>query len=207
VSDGDSVPIDRNIQIETARSFYESARTELLARIEHRDNVLLLYLAAVGAIFGAFAACADRPAAVEIFLVIPFLTLGTSFLVSQHHEIIGQIAWYLTCELDIFLRQSPTDVTQIDLSDGLNFYYDQALDMRNKGQFFILLSPAVIGMFFSYDGMIKDFFSGRWRHPLIWILGLGALIWSFILILKANGRRKDVKNKIKVKYDEIKSKK
>jgi hypothetical protein len=87
--------------------FYESARAEIIQRIVARDQALLAYAVAAGGYlaflvdkfslyrdFKAGASCS----AVEMTLPLSLLCILFSFVVCQHHIVIGALARYLTHE-------------------------------------------------------------------------------------------------------------
>lgn len=77
-------------------AYYESARAELIGRIGHRDNALLLFLAASTAVFGVAFGNVSRPAL--LFAVAP-LGLGAAFVVAQHNDVIGALGEYCGAEV------------------------------------------------------------------------------------------------------------
>lgn len=183
---------------EAALSFYESARTELIARIGHRDNVLLVYLGAVGAVFGAYAASAGsgRSGMLAILLIVPFLALAVAFLVSQHHELIGQLALYVSVELDAFLVGKRSKLRQWDRSDSLIEYYEKALDSRFKGQLLLIFGPGVLSLVFTEWYGFHAWEDGRLVLSLIWFSGVGSLLWGLAHVWRAHRLRKWVAQKI-----------
>ena len=87
---------------ETARKNYEMAQQEIQEHLQLRDNVLLVYLGAIGTIFGvALGTNADM----KILLVIPYLALGSSVIVSQHNALVGSVESYIVSELEPFLKK------------------------------------------------------------------------------------------------------
>ena len=87
--------------------FYKAARSELVERVKLREQVLLLYLAFVGAI--ASTALSQNNFR-EISLVLPFLGLGCAILVSQHNAVIGALIRYTTKDLHEYLFIKPCSV-------------------------------------------------------------------------------------------------
>ena len=82
---------------DSARCYYESARNELIKRIQLRDTVLLIMLGTMATIFGiAFGTSAH----IEILFIIPYLSFGAASLVSQHQEVIGSLGAFIAGEFD-----------------------------------------------------------------------------------------------------------
>jgi hypothetical protein len=77
-------------------AYFESSRQELVSRLIQRDNTLLLFLAAVAAIFGVAFGNVTRP---EILFAIAPLGVGVAILFTQHNDVIGRIAHYCGMEL------------------------------------------------------------------------------------------------------------
>lgn len=169
---------------EIARTFYESARTELIERIGHRDNVLL-YLGAVGAVFGVSFGTTGR---VDVLLVIPILAFGAAFVLAQHHEVIGVIGRYLAVELHpYFCTLADGDCPpQWDTSNSLAAYHKKAIGQRFWAQLFLLVVPAVVGLVFTSTHWSDTRTSLGW----VWWLGTGFTVGTIALIGKAHYRRR-----------------
>src|SRR5262245_43565578 len=104
---------------ETARKYYESARQELIQRIQLRDNVVLAFLVAIATIFGISLGTSTRS---EILLIVPYLALGATVLVVQHHAVIGAIGDFLCRELEPFFIKMGHDAPQWDSSQAIKSY-------------------------------------------------------------------------------------
>lgn len=129
------------------RTFYESARAELIARIGHRDNVLVVYLGAVGAIYGLVLGIDDR---ISILLVIPYLALGAALILSQHHAVIGQIGLYLAQELQPFFEsEGHPGPPQWETSDSLRESRPQVMRQLFFGQMLLVVVPAFPALTFT----------------------------------------------------------
>lgn len=133
---------------DTARAFYDSARAEIIERIGHRDNVLILYLGAIGAIYSVYL---GTDASLDLLLAIPFLAVGAAVIVSQHHAVIGQIGNYLSTELHPYFMSLDGDTCppQWDTSKSCDSYHKKALNQRFCGHILLVVVPAVPGLLFT----------------------------------------------------------
>jgi heme exporter protein D len=89
-------------------AYFESARQELINRVNQRDNTVLLFLVAATAIFGVAFGNVTRPA---ILFAISPLGLGVAVIYTQHNTLIGQLGYYcgveVTEQADRMLWPSP----------------------------------------------------------------------------------------------------
>lgn len=87
-----------NVQqkIDLLIAFYTSGRAELISRIGHRDNALLLFMAAVTALFGLAFGDVGRP---TLLLAVAPLGLGASLILAQHNDVIGALGQYCGVEV------------------------------------------------------------------------------------------------------------
>src|SRR5262245_55690180 len=126
--------------LETGRSYYESARQEIIARIGLRDNVIVFYLAATGAIFGVALGSSVRE---SILLILPLLSLGATVLVCQHTSVAGALSHYCAQEIGPILDAG---IPQWDASRALDSYRHSAVTLRSWGHFFLIISPAIASL-------------------------------------------------------------
>src|SRR5689334_15325438 len=91
---------------EVALEFYKTARAELIERIKLRDAALFLYIAAAATIF---AAVLSGKASRATLVVVPFVALGATIVIAQHHQVIGDLGLYCGKELDYFLVRGRRD--------------------------------------------------------------------------------------------------
>jgi hypothetical protein len=80
---------------------YESARDELIQRLSLRDQALIAYIATAGAYFGLVLAPAQSKisatglaAEASLVLVLPILSLVFTYVILQHHVMIGKIGQF-----------------------------------------------------------------------------------------------------------------
>lgn len=169
---------------ETARSFYESARAELIERIGHRDNVLIVYIGAVGAIYGVVL---GTTASKDVLLTVPYLALGAALILSQHHAVIGQIAHYLATELHPFFRTLDSGCPpQWETSDAQESYHDKAMNQRFWGHLLLIVVPAVPALLFT-----KSLASPPWSAlGILWWSGLVFTLFSVWVVISVHLLRK-----------------
>jgi len=126
---------------DTARQTFVAAREEIITRMQQRDTVLLGYLAAVGAIFGLVS---GKPGLLWMF---PFLALGASIMVAQHHEAIESIQNFLVSELEPFLKQIHEDAPQWNSSEAHRRYSNRAVGWRFVAHFVLIPTPSMVGLY------------------------------------------------------------
>ena len=177
---------------DTARSAYESARTELITRLRLRDNALLFYLAIVGTLFGLGIGTKAKP---EILLVIPFIAVGAGIIVAQHHEVIGALGHFLAHELHDFLTQlSPSEESpQWDKSFSLEQHVNKSMFYRVWGQLILLIIPCIASLGLNYHHAFKFEFP---YGPLWWFSAFCSILTTYIII-HAHKLRKDLYKKYK----------
>ncbi len=151
-------------KLEIVKFYYQGARSELIARLQIRDNVLLLYLGAMGTLFGIAIGTAIS---MNVLLVIPFIALGASIIVSQHNIIIGTIATYCADEMQESLDElAPKDCpVQWELSASLHEYHRKSISLRSWGHFILILIPALAAL------------AMNWRHAIFSPFPEGIMWW------------------------------
>lgn len=80
---------------------YESARNELIQRLGLRDQALIAYIASAGAYFGFVVAPSQEQdfamglaSEAALILVLPILSLVFTYVILQHHVMIGKIGQF-----------------------------------------------------------------------------------------------------------------
>ena len=176
---------------DNARVFYESARSELIERIGHRDNVLILYLGGVGALYGV---ALGTTASLRVLLAIPYLALGAATILSQHHAIIGQIGYYLATELHPFFEsKSSSDCCppQWDTSKSMDSYHHKAMDQRFLGHLLLIVVPAVSALMFTNTLTLQS-----WTpENVLWWTGAAFTALSAWVVVAAHYWRKSLQKK------------
>jgi hypothetical protein len=159
---------------ETLIKFYESARQEMLARLSARDNTLLLYIGAVGAII---AASFEKD--VKYFcMIIPFLAFGTSLIMSHHHSAIRTLGIYCSIDLTETFRQNGITVPSFELARFKRKYPHRNALVRYAGDTVLIIIPTLVSLLMvAADVQLRDeYLIIFW---LGWICFLGS---SFIMI-------------------------
>jgi hypothetical protein len=128
---------------DSARIHEEMARWELIQRIEHRDNTLLLFLGAVGAIFAALGT--DRFDN-KILLVIPYLALGVVFITEHHNKMIGLLGRYLKLELEPYYRKIKEYAPQWDGSSSNLERSTEYPITRKIGHLVLIIGPSAFSL-------------------------------------------------------------
>ena len=173
-------------------AFYNSARAELIQRIILRDQMLVAYVVSLGGYLaflirldvssddGLFAAAASM-------LGLPIICMVFSYVVLNHHIMIGKIARYIRREL--YPREySPT---HWDWSESLYQDRDHIVD-RVVGQASILVLPLLYGVLFVLKNAAVARRSGVSAVVLVAAasLDIAAIVWCAWLHWKAYQLRK-----------------
>lgn len=180
--------------MDVALALYSSARSELLERIRLRDQVLMAYLAAVGALFTlAFG----KEGNVKTLLTLPFLALGAAVLVSQHNDLIGALSRYCGKELDRCFADHGCKVPQWDSSFAFQDLSAHAYAYRTLGAAFILMGTAVAASLIVGLDLYESTAWVAWadadlRVTLMWVLlvlSIGAIVVCGWVLRKSHGYR------------------
>ena len=170
---------------DSARQHHTTARSELIQRIQLRDHVLMVFLAAVGTLFGIAFGTSAKP---EILLVVPYLTLGATVIISQHQEVIGSLGSFLHNELHPFLDKIGEAAPQWDTSEALKDYLTTAIWMRTSGHSILLLVPCLAALAINWR---HGFFSAFPEGP-VWWFGVVFMLTSCVVIYKSHQWRKRI---------------
>lgn len=177
---------------DTARKSYEAARSELVARLKLRDQVLLIYLAVVGTIFGIALANMER---VEILLIIPFISLGCTILVSQHNLVIGTLIEFIGNQIkpELLGLSPPEYATFFVCSKVYEHHCTRSNRFRLWGHGIIIIIPNLAGLGYNINHAIKSPFP----MGTLWWFGLVLMIISLWIILYTHQLRSEVTKKTK----------
>jgi hypothetical protein len=156
---------------ETVLKLYESARDEILMRIRLRDQVFISYLAGVAAIIGIGLGSTERQA---ILLLVPFLALGTTFLISQHHEVMAVLASYCVNEIGPALRGLGETTPQWDASATYAEHSLKFIKMRSCGHALLIFIP------------VAGALAATWKHGFFSAFPLNPLWWAGVLCAGAS---------------------
>lgn len=120
---------------ETALAFYETARSEIITRIQMRETAIFVWLGAIGVV-GGIAFSGEHPPQ-EVLLILPLLGVGFAMRISDHERIIGQLAVYTSKELAPFLSTEP-QLLQWDSSVTLHDKSFQGKIVRVRGDVYYI---------------------------------------------------------------------
>ncbi len=170
---------------DTARSYYTSARTELIERMRLRDNAFVFYLAAVGTVFGVGLGATNKP---ELLMLVPFFSLGAATIISQHFAVMGALASYCVFEVGAFLHQvTPSEgAPQWDDSAALGQYRHEAIRLRTWGHSLLIILPAIIAL---YLNVRHGFTSPTFPLGILWWLCLVSTFATAYIIYRAHACR------------------
>jgi len=161
--------------------FYSSARNELIERIRLRDQVLLAYLGAAGALF-AFAFGKDGR--MDALVVMPYLALGAALFVQQHNDVIGSLSLYCKDEIGPYLGDAPP---HWDASKALGDYLDSAVRLRTWGNVAVVLTPSIGAMALTYQLLLTPIAA---TNVFLWAGGCLATFVTTLLFWFSHRRRK-----------------
>lgn len=171
--------------LETARLYYEVMREEVVEHIRLRDQSLFLYLGASGVIMGIGLGAVSK---LEVLLIIPFLALGASYILSQHDIHICGICRYLSKELNVFLNEDEEMFPQWDNSESLKFISPILAKYRYQGHLIILMLPVIVATGVNYMNM----FCVYTVSGILWWLGFAAgIMVVFMTVRTMRFRRKN----------------
>lgn len=158
---------------------YEAASRHFISWFQMRNNVTLVFLTAIGAIFGVAFGGEDM---LRVLLSIPFISLGCSFLIAHHNVMLGSLLDFNSKEIPIDLNSdSDVRVPQYENSKSLKKYFKLALSLMTWGQIVILFLPSLFSLTINYS----DLYSTELSNQLIWwfaFLCFGAGIVMIIVI-------------------------
>lgn len=180
--------------IEVLKLFYESARTELIKRIKLRDSVVLLFLGLAGTFFGLAlnSRFSENPNndSFSVLLIIPYLSLGASVLLSQHNGVIAFIGKYCSEELQPVFDEltKPNKYVQWDNSKSLREFSDKAVGYRTFGHFILIFIPSIAALALNWKHAIYSPFP----VGILWWFGLVFTIVSVTLIIQIHLTRKNI---------------
>lgn len=169
---------------DNARIYYESARNEIISRLGLRDNVLIVYLGGISAVYG-FALSKDS--LLYVLLAAPYLALGASTILSQHHVVIGKLSDYLRMELGA--NMSPLDWER---SKAMQSFHPEAMRLRHWSHIILILFPVLIALTVNYDLSAFNqltFGSVEKLKCVLWWLGAISMNFSAFIIEKSHKYR------------------
>lgn len=171
---------------EIAKMGYESASQHFISRYQMRDNVVLVYLAAIGAILGVAFGGTNM---FKVLLAIPFLSLGCSFLIVHHNVMLGALLLFLSDEISSVFEKDKTNIPQFENSKSLKRQFGFALLLRTWSQLLILYLPSIFALIMNYSSL----YSVNLGDLLIWWFSLLCLLCGAILVLLVHFKQRKLK--------------
>lgn len=171
-----------------ALQYYNTIRTELTMHIRLRDQALFIYLGAISALYGITLGININ---LEVLLIIPFLVLGVTIIVTQHDSHIGALAAYCAKELGTALDGK--GVSQWDNSEVMRAYEKRLVVSRYFGHMLIMLPPAVVALVVTACPAL----SLSIPMGFAWYSGLVATVVSFLLLINTAICRRSMQKKQK----------
>lgn len=163
-------------EMELAVRYYEAALSHAVQRTQFRDTVLLVYFTAMSAVFGTVLSTENIDLAVLI--VIPFLSLGSSILVSYHNLIVGQLVEYIKFLLDEYLTVGETNLVAFETSRFFDRGVVPGARIRTVGYVILIILPSLLALLFNLALLRNGVLCS-----LLWLGGGGALLISILIIL------------------------
>ncbi|MBU1099798.1 MAG: hypothetical protein KKA84_05265 [Bacteroidetes bacterium] len=181
-------------QGDTARNNFSSARLELIERIKLRDNVVVIFLGAIGVIFSISLRISENK---DILYIIPYLSFGCSLIISQHNSVIGCLARYLVFELEPFLHSINEYAPQWDNSTSLKQYLSKAIQYRSISHVVLIVLPSIFALML----LLEDSLDGSIIQKSLWVIGLVLVAICVDFIIRSHTDRKDFQNEMNEKEE------
>lgn len=164
------------IKVNLLISNMQDARNNILERVKLRESSLIYYLGAVATILGIFFG--NRTNNSAILLIIPFLSLGVTFLISFHNSIMNSLSEFIINEVYVELNKYNVDVPIWDNSNAMSTVTKRASKFRVTGFLFLILFPPL----FALSSTVLNL-SG-YPQIALWAIGVICVLISFIVYWK-----------------------
>ena len=163
--------LDKEFQI--LKFGLEDARKNILERVKLRETALIFYLGAVATIIGI--ALKNDAEDFSLLLVIPFLSLGITLIISFHNSMMNALSFFIANELEYKLTEKGINTTLWDSSKAMNQIANRATRLRAIGYLFLIMIPAIFSLLLTINQLHQS-------HVLtLWIIGLLCLIFVFYI--------------------------
>ena len=180
------------IENELLLKFYESARQELLSRVQLRENSMMIFLGGVGAVIAA-AIQANQP---FFLIIIPYLALGISFITLHHNAVIGAIIIYCAYELQVHFNKINSTVPQWDNSMARLESGKSTKRYRLWGDVGLILVPSIISVILNIQNI-----GDRVSYTVAILLAIASIVFSFILLNKTLTLRSNTFKKLETSVE------
>jgi hypothetical protein len=173
---------------ESARLHEQMARAEIIQRVALRDNALVLYLGAVGALVGI---AGSSTVGTKILLIIPYLAFGATSIIEHHHMMIGILSYYLTEDLSVHYRKIKEYVPDWDDSARIRDAWTKRpyLIQRKFGHWVLISMPSLLSLILNYEYI--------WQENVLtaaWWLGLVLTIFSIATTAQSSAYRRSLRS-------------
>lgn len=176
----------------TGQCYYKAARDEIVMRLRMRDQILLSFIISTGAIFGITLSNINENG--PITLVIPFLSFGTSILVSAHTRAMTNILLYVDDLAPAInnCRASKIPLYPWDSSEEFRKEGKNSSFMRFLGNSVVILTPAIYSLVFTYKDIEILSFSMSNPKSSLWNLDVILIVLSVIFLYSTHMHRKEI---------------
>jgi hypothetical protein len=127
-----------------ALEYHKALRTEIIERLKMRDNALLAYLGASGALLGY--GMKEGKFVNSLLIILPFLALGAAAIIIQHQDQIIGIYEYLTLELVKHLPEGGKRVITFNESKAASEHFRPNISMGFLAQILLICGPPVFAI-------------------------------------------------------------
>lgn len=172
--------------IEIAKMGYECASQHFISRYQMRDNIVIVFLAAIGAIFGVAFGGENM---FKVLLAIPFISLGCSLLIVHHNVMLGALLKYLSKEIVPEFKCNDKQIPLFENSNSLKTQFKSALLLRTWSQLLILFLPSIFALFMNLDTLT----SNRFHESVIWWFSLLCLLCGIVIVLNVHYKQRRLK--------------
>jgi len=190
----------------TGIAFYNAARDEINERIKLRDQIILSFIVASGAVIGL--AIGDVGGKGEtIALIIPYLGLGTSVLVATHHMAISRLGSYFQelapainqCRLSSFVEPEDKfiEINPWDTSEAYKRHGKRSSRYRMYAQLVIFFMPSFFALGVGWSKFKFPFSFPNDVHSILWTWGLLATVLSGAFLIYIHFNRKEIIGQMK----------
>ena len=160
-----------------ALEFYRQAKSEALERIKMRDQTLLTYVGAVGAVVGFVVQQAHRDP--TFLLIIPVLCVGATFIIVQHHVYIHALSRHINDELMPFVASQGIELPESWATFKRRTQSGKdAETLRRWGFSLILLVPVGTALVYNHEMPLL----GTDSEVLFFVLSFVAFLASLLLL-------------------------
>jgi hypothetical protein len=131
-----------------AMEYHKALRTEIVARFQMRDQILIAYLGASGALLGYGLQKIDpnnaRNFLPYLLILLPFLSLGAISMVAQHQDQITAYYQYFCTEMRSSLSEVDQKVAMFYMSKAAQENTRHNLRILFVSQLLIMCGPPVL---------------------------------------------------------------